>query len=77
MSWKADEAVPERVIHDLSVGGHSGYASSKLISELVLAKAAEVSGVRSAVCRVGQIAGPILRGKAGEWAKAEWLPTVR
>ena len=51
-----------------------GYAQSKAISEAVLEEASRVAGVPSAVCRVGQIAGPT--SSDGIWSKQEWLPTL-
>lgn len=68
--------VPEAAVHDLSVAKNSGYGASKLVSELILAEAAAQSGIRTSVCRVGQVAGPVLNGEHGIWNRQEWLPTV-
>ena len=51
-----------------------GYGESKYIAELLLEKACRTSGLRAAICRIGQIAGPVVKG--GVWNKQEWLPTV-
>ncbi|KAI9836987.1 MAG: hypothetical protein M1819_000636 [Sarea resinae] len=67
--------VPEEIIHDFDVAEGMGYGESKLVAERLLEHASRVSGVRSAVCRVGQIAGPVLSLK-GAWNKQEWLPTI-
>jgi thioester reductase-like protein len=55
-----------------------GYSESKWVTEMLLKSAGELSGVSSAVLRVGQIAGPVnvAAGKYGMWNKQEWLPTV-
>ena len=62
-------------MQDLSVASSMGYGQSKLISERLLDEAARVSGVGSAVCRVGIIAGPVER-PAGMWSKHEYIPSV-
>ena len=53
-----------------------GYAQSKLVSEQLLASAAALGSVPASICRLGQIAGPVLRGKLGMWGKREWLPSL-
>lgn len=59
-------------------GDHlGGYASSKLVCELLLQDAVTRTGIEATICRVGKIAGPVLRGKKGQWPKQEWLPTVQ
>lgn len=73
--WKGSEAIPETPIHDLSVAANMGYGQSKLIAENLLGKAAEISGVRSAVCRAGIVAGPIER-ELGLWNTSEYIPSV-
>ena len=52
-----------------------GYGQSKLIAECLLDKASEISGVRSAVCRVGIVAGPVEK-ELGMWNKHEYIPSV-
>ena len=51
-----------------------GYAESKYISELLLEAGAKESGVPAVICRVGQLAGPVVKG--GTWNKQEWVPSV-
>ena len=51
-----------------------GYAESKYIGELLLEAGAKESGVPAVICRVGQLAGPVVKG--GIWNKQEWLPSV-
>ena len=64
---------PEKPIHDLNIPFPIGYGESKHIAERILETAAE-SGVSAAICRVGQVAGPVEKG--GMWNKQEWLPSV-
>lgn len=70
------DAIPEAPIEDLSPNV-SGYYSSKQVSELILHRAWERSGVDARICRLGQMAGPVLRGEKGMWAKQEWVSVVR
>ena len=51
-----------------------GYAESKYVAERLLEIAGEKGGVSAAICRVGQLAGPVKKG--GMWSKQEWLPSV-
>ena len=73
--WKGSEEIPETPIHDLTVASNMGYGQSKLIAECLLDKASEISGVRSAICRVGIVAGPIEQ-ELGMWSKREYIPSV-
>jgi len=68
-------AVPEAPNNVLTTA-LGGYGSSKQVCELILQDASEKSGVDPVVCRVGQIAGPVLSAEKGMWAKQEWIPTV-
>ncbi|KAK3492004.1 uncharacterized protein B0T23DRAFT_404154 [Neurospora hispaniola] len=68
-----DRIVPEASLDDLSLAA-GGYGQSKLVSSLILDKAAEVSGVPTEVVRVGQVAGP--SSEKGYWNKQEWLPSI-
>ncbi|KAF7586175.1 hypothetical protein BBP40_009331, partial [Aspergillus hancockii] len=74
-SWNSPRPVPEEPIHDFRVAAKVGYGQSKLISECLLDKAAEVSGVRSACCRVGVVAGPI-KQRLGLWNPNEYIPSI-
>ena len=73
--WKGLEEIPETPIHDLTVAANMGYGQSKLIAEGLLDKASEISGVRSAICRVGIVAGPVEQA-LGMWNKSEYIPSV-
>ncbi len=74
--WNANRSgpVPEEIHRDWQLPQAMGYAESKTISEVILEEASRVAGVPSAVCRVGQIAGPT--SPDGMWNKQEWLPTL-
>lgn len=68
-------SVPEAPVQDLTAASKIGYGQSKLIAECLLDKAAEISGVRSAVCRVGIVAGPV-ESQLGKWNVHEYIPSV-
>ncbi|KAJ5746276.1 Male sterility NAD-binding [Penicillium odoratum] len=73
---RSDDAIPEKSNHILSTR-LDGYGSAKHVSELILEDAVALSGVNASICRVGQIAGPVLRGpEKGMWGKHEWVPTM-
>ncbi|KAF2836219.1 putative NRPS-like enzyme [Patellaria atrata CBS 101060] len=74
-AWKGHGYVPEEPIYDLNVASNMGYGQSKLISECMLDRAAAISGVRSACCRVGIVAGPVDK-KLGMWNKHEYIPSI-
>ena len=74
--WKGLKEVPEIPIHDLTVAANMGYGQSKLIAEGLLNKASEICSIRSAICRVGIVAGPIEQ-ELGMWNKREYIPSVR
>ncbi|KAK5118158.1 hypothetical protein LTR85_008138 [Meristemomyces frigidus] len=69
-----DEEVPERVMNDHTLPLPQGYGESKHVAALILATAAERSGVPTTVSRAGQLAGPSKDG--AEWNRHEWLPTI-
>lgn len=77
MNWPARNSgsVPEEVITDFTVPQAMGYAESKHVSERLLALANSKIHTPVSICRVGQIAGPILQTK-GMWNKQEWLPSL-
>ena len=54
---------------------NGGYGASKQVCELMLQDAYERSRVNATICRVGQVAGPVLRPE-GMWSKQEWVPSV-
>jgi nucleoside-diphosphate-sugar epimerase len=67
--------VPEAPIRDLSASAPTGYGQSKLIAEYLLDEATRISGVRTAVCRVGIVAGPVAK-EEGLWNVHEYIPSV-
>ncbi|KAL8707220.1 MAG: hypothetical protein Q9220_007714 [cf. Caloplaca sp. 1 TL-2023] len=72
----AGEKVPEHPFHDYSIPSATGYGESKYVSERILENAAQrEAGVPSAVIRVGQLAGPVVKG-GGVWNPWEWLPSL-
>lgn len=69
-----DGHIPERIAEDWISAVDMGYAESKLVAERLVAVASQRSSLRAIICRVGQIAGPIL--KQGIWSKHEWIPSL-
>jgi thioester reductase-like protein len=67
--------VPEQEIDDWKVG-RFGYGQSKLVAERLIAEATRVSGLTTAVCRIGQVCGPIEHGDKGCWPRQEWFPSL-
>ncbi|OTB03015.1 hypothetical protein M426DRAFT_74313 [Hypoxylon sp. CI-4A] len=74
-SWNDVGPVPEQPFPELDMASKAGYGQSKLLAESILGKAATVSGVRSAICRVGIIAGPVEQ-ELGLWNKHEYIPSI-
>ncbi|KAL8912050.1 MAG: hypothetical protein Q9171_002903 [Xanthocarpia ochracea] len=74
-AWSGPGIVPKEPNYNFNVAGELGYGQSKLISECLLDEAARVSGVRSACCRVGIVAGPVEK-KSGLWNKHEYIPSL-
>lgn len=74
-AWKGPGPAPEEPMDDMSVAAPMGYGRSKLVAECLLDEAARVSGVRSACCRVGIVAGPV-GSRLGMWSKREYIPSV-
>lgn len=67
--------VPESKIENLSVAGDMGYSQSKLLAELIFARGCDSLKLPVSICRVGQIAGPVLSSK-GMWSPREWFPSI-
>ncbi|KAK0386750.1 hypothetical protein NLU13_6586 [Sarocladium strictum] len=72
---KVMQAVPEEILGPKVVPGGNGYSQSKYVSEKILVEAAATSKVKSAIVRVGQIAGPIGDAK-GTWSTTDWFPRM-
>ncbi|TRX88461.1 hypothetical protein FHL15_010651 [Xylaria flabelliformis] len=66
--------VAEQVYTDWNTPTTSGYGQSKFLSERLLDVAAREADIPSAICRLGQVAGPT--STVGEWSKKEWLPSL-
>ena len=69
-----EDPIPETIMNDWYAAESMGYAESKSIAERLLAAASEKSGLRTAICRLGQIAGPTT--KSGSWNQREWIPSL-
>ncbi|KAK7186799.1 thioester reductase domain-containing protein [Paraphaeosphaeria sporulosa] len=74
-AWSGSGPVPENSFPELNVASNLGYGQSKLTTEVLLQKAAQISGVRSACCRVGIVAGPVQQ-RLGLWNKHEYIPSI-
>ena len=68
--------VPEQIFESWDVSQRMGYTESKQISERLLDSAAWICDQRTTVCRLGQIAGPVLRREKGKWNLQEWFPSL-
>lgn len=60
---------------DYAVALPMGYGESKHVAERMLAIAAESSGVKVDILRLGQVAGPIAPD-SGCWNRNEWFPSL-
>ena len=58
-AWASGGSAPEEPVYDLNVAGELSYGQSKLITECLVDKATGMSGVQSACCRFGIVAGPV------------------
>lgn len=76
-SWavSTQERVPEGLLMDWDAAEPMGYTQSKLAAERIFARATETLGISATLCRVGQIAGPVLR-EEGVWNQREWFPSL-
>lgn len=76
-NWRSitgQEDVPESVIDDWRIAEPTGYGHSKFLAERLLDIAAKEASVPVAICRVGQVAGPLTA--TGMWPKHEWFPSL-
>ncbi|GIJ92610.1 putative NRPS-like protein biosynthetic cluster [Aspergillus pseudoviridinutans] len=71
--WDQDSPVPETLLTPFEYA-QTGYGESKLIASLLLHKAGELAGVRAAICRLGQVTGPVHTD--GAWPLRDWFPTL-
>jgi thioester reductase-like protein len=71
----ARHKVPEEEIDDWKVA-RLGYGRSKLVSERLIAEAVRTKKISAAICRVGQVCGPVDHGVKGAWPLQEWLPSL-
>jgi thioester reductase-like protein len=71
----ARHKVPEEEIDDWKVA-RLGYGRSKLVSERLIAEAVRAKKISAAICRVGQVCGPVDHGVKGSWPRQEWLPSL-
>jgi thioester reductase-like protein len=68
-------SIPEDALTNLFDSEPMGYGQSKLVAELLFRQANQVANLKISICRVGQIAGPVLRS-AGVWNPKEWFPSL-
>ncbi|CAD0108122.1 unnamed protein product [Aureobasidium uvarum] len=72
--------VTEEVIHDWLRAESMGYTQSKLVAERLIATIAMTTGVKSVICRVGQLGGVLNYGvwkdKVPQWPEKGWLPAM-
>ncbi|KAL5001185.1 hypothetical protein BDV10DRAFT_160809 [Aspergillus recurvatus] len=71
--WDQGTPVPETPLDSLKYT-QGGYGQSKMLASKLLGQAAVTSGVHSAVCRVGQVGGPVYAD--GKWPERDWFPTL-
>ena len=70
------QLVPETE-HPWSTSARIGYSESKHVAEHLIARASRDCGISAAICRIGQIAGPVRHGvDGGCWPKREWIPSL-
>ncbi|KAJ4343931.1 hypothetical protein N0V95_006533 [Ascochyta clinopodiicola] len=71
-------AVPESAttLFDSSITLPQGYGESKHVAAEILAIASHRLGIRTAIVRAGQLAGPSTQAGGAAWNKHEWLPTI-
>lgn len=67
--------IPEEILYDWSSPAPMGYARSKYVAERLLSTASKRCFVPVSICRVGQVAGPVLHD-GGRWNEKEWLPSL-
>jgi thioester reductase-like protein len=70
--------VPESVttLFDSTITIPQGYGESKYIAAEILATASHRLGIKTAIIRAGQLAGPSTHAGGAAWNRHEWLPTI-
>ena len=68
-------AVPENIVPGFNLPSPTGYAEAKYLAEQLLYQAQTKSSIAVSVCRISQIAGPVLRTD-GQWNRREWFPSM-
>lgn len=70
--------VPESntTLFDSAITLPQGYGESKYVSSQILATASHRLGIRTAIVRAGQLAGPSTQAGGAAWNRHEWLPTI-
>ncbi|KAH6622020.1 hypothetical protein C7974DRAFT_473418 [Boeremia exigua] len=73
-----ESAVPEAVssLFDNTLTLPQGYGESKHVAAQILATASHRLGIRTAIIRAGQLAGPSVEAGGAAWNRHEWLPTL-
>ncbi|KZV69420.1 acetyl-CoA synthetase-like protein [Peniophora sp. CONT] len=69
----SDREALEKPLTDARVSQGMGYAESKWVAETLLFRARDEVGLRTAVVRVGQLAGDT---RVGGWNKQEWVGAI-
>jgi len=71
-------AVPESItsLFDRSIPLSQGYGESKHVAGEILAIASYRLGIRTAIVRASQLAGPSAQANGAAWNRHEWLPSL-
>ncbi|KAF1351721.1 acetyl-CoA synthetase-like protein [Lizonia empirigonia] len=71
-------AVPESTttLFDGAITLPQGYGKSKHVAAEILATASHRLGIKTAIVRAGQLAGPSAEAGGAAWYRHEWLPTI-
>ena len=71
-------AVPESTttLFDGTITLPQGYSESKHVASEILATASHRLGIKTAIVRAGQLAGPSIQANGAAWNRHEWLPTL-
>jgi thioester reductase-like protein len=71
-------AVPESTttLFDSAITLPQGYGESKHVAAEILATASHRLGIKTAIVRAGQLAGPSTQAGGAAWNRHEWFPTI-